>query len=266
MKHKQYCILLENNINSNIFMRLIRLFIFISFLTSCSNDQKLISFSEKNYDEAFQLIEYWLEAQKDYENLPGITAMIGSEDGLVWSGAYGMANDNDTMSIENTFSICSISKLFTSIAIMKLVEEQKIKLNDPINEILPWFDLKQQFKNSPKLTIKSILTHSSGLPRESNHAYWTWPDFPFPSKEGVIKELKNQEMLYPSSKYYQYSNLGLTLLGYVIEEVSGESFDDYVSNNILDPLSMSNTKTYMSEKEYGRVTFSWLFFNKKRQK
>jgi len=253
MKHKQYCILLENNINSNIFMRLIRLFLFISFLTSCSNDQKLISFSEKNYDEAFQLIEYWLEAQKDYENLPGITAMIGSEDGLVWSGAYGMANDNDTMSIENTFSICSISKLFTSIAIMKLVEEQKIKLNDPINEILPWFDLKQQFKNSPKLTIKSILTHSSGLPRESNHAYWTWPDFPFPSKEGVIKELKNQEMLYPSSKYYQYSNLGLTLLGYVIEEVSGESFDDYVSNNILDPLSMSNTKTYMSEKEYGEL-------------
>ena len=100
------------------------------------------------------------------------------------------------MNIENTFSICSISKLFTSVAIMKLVEEGKIKLEDPINTLLPWFDLNQQFKDSPPLTIKSILSHSSGLPRESNHPYWSWPDFPFPSKEDVVKELKNQEMLY----------------------------------------------------------------------
>ena len=104
-------------------------------------------FSEKNYDEAFQLIEYWLNAQKDYENLTGLTAMVGNEDGVIWSEAFGMASDTNMMSIENTFSICSISKLFTSIAIMKLVEEQKINLNDPIDKLLPWFDLKQQFKN-----------------------------------------------------------------------------------------------------------------------
>lgn len=235
-------------------MKLIRLFILITLFISCSNEVKeknSISFSEKNYDEAFQLIEYWLNAQKDYENLPGLTAMVGNENGVIWSEAFGMASETNMMSIENTFSICSISKLFTSIAIMKLVEEQKIKLNDPINELLPWFDLKQQFKNSPPLTIKSILTHSSGLPRESNHPYWSWPDFPFPSKEDVVKELKNQEMLYPSSKYYQYSNLGLSLLGYVIEEVSGKSFDDYITKNILDPLTMNNTKTYMSNEEYG---------------
>ena len=190
-------------------MKLIKIFILTTLFISCSNEvveKDSISFSEKNYDEAFQLIEYWLNAQKDYENLTGLTAMVGGEDGIIWSEAFGMANEEDLMSVENTFSICSISKLFTSIAIMKLIEEKKIALNDPINKLLPWFDLKQQFENSPPLTIKSILTHSSGLPRESNHPYWSWPDFPFPSKEDVVKELKNQEMLYPSSKYYQYSN------------------------------------------------------------
>ncbi len=60
-------------------------------------------------------------------------------------------------------------------------------------------------------------------------------------------------MLYPTSKYYQYSNLGLSLLGYVVEEVSGQSFDDYVNKNILIPLGMSSTKTYMSAEEYGKV-------------
>ena len=235
-------------------MKLFKIFILITLFISCSSEvaeKDSISFSEKNYDEAFQLIEYWLNAQKDYENLTGLTAMVGDEDGIIWSEAFGMANEEDLMTVENTFSICSISKLFTSIAIMKLIEEKKIALNDPINKLLPWFDLKQQFENSPPLTIKSILTHSSGLPRESNHPYWSWPDFPFPSKEDVVKELKNQEMLYPSSKYYQYSNLGLSLLGYVIEEVSGESFDNYIAENILKPLELNNTKPFMSKEEYG---------------
>ena len=235
-------------------MKLTRFFIIITLFISCSGnieETSKIEFSEKNYDEAFQLIDFWLSAQKDYENLPGLTAMVGDENGVVWSKAFGMANEYEIMGIENTFSICSISKLFTSIAIMKLVEEGKIKLEDPINKLLPWFDLKQQFENSPPLTIKSILTHSSGLPRESNHPYWSWPDFPFPNKENVISELKNQEMLYPSSKYYQYSNLGLSLLGYVIEEVSGESFDNYITENILKPLELNSTKPFMSKEEYG---------------
>ncbi len=253
-------------------MKLIKIFMLTTLFISCSNEvveKDSISFSEKNYDEAFQLIEYWLNAQKDYENLTGLTAMVGGEDGIIWSEAFGMANEEDLMSVENTFSICSISKLFTSIAIMKLIEEKKIALNDPINKLLPWFDLKQQFENSPPLTIKSILTHSSGLPRESNHPYWSWPDFPFPSKEDVVKELKNQEMLYPSSKYYQYSNLGLSLLGYVIEEVSGESFKDYIDKNILEPLNMKDTKTYMSEEDYGEllsIGYSSIKRNRNRDK
>ena len=202
-------------------MKIIRLFTILTLFISCNNsieEKNPILFSEKNYDEAFQLIEYWLNAQKDYENLPGLTAMVGDKEGVIWAQAFGMANEQDVMSVENTFSICSISKLFTAIAIMKLVEEQKIKLEDPIDELLPWFDLNQQFKDSPPLTIKSILTHSSGLPRESNHPYWSWPDFPFPTKEDVINELKNQEMLYPSSKYYQYSNLGLSLWAMLLKK------------------------------------------------
>jgi len=83
-------------------MKFIRLFTLITLFISCSNnvvEKKSISFSEKNYDEAFQLIEYWLNAQKDYENLPGLTAMVGNEDGLIWSEAFGMANETNMMNI-----------------------------------------------------------------------------------------------------------------------------------------------------------------------
>ena len=173
------------------------------------------------------------------------------------------------MKVENTFSICSISKLFTAVAIMQLVEDGKINLDDPIQKVLPWFDIKNDFKDAPELTIKSILSHPSGLPRESNHPYWSWPDFPFPTKQNVIDELKNQEMLYPPSKYYQYSNLGLSLLGFIVEEVTQTSFDDYVNQNILIPLSMNNTKTYMSSEDYGKnltLGYSSLNRNNEREK
>ena len=248
------------------------LILFLILLCSCDvaeYNPENINFDEKEYSEAFQLIDYWLEAQKDYEKLPGLTAVVTDKKETKWTGSFGFSNGVQPMRVENTFSICSISKLFTAVAIMQLVEDGKINLDDPIQKVLPWFDINNDFKDAPELTIKSILSHSSGLPRESNHPYWSWPDFPFPTKQDVIDELKNQEMLYPPSKYYQYSNLGLSLLGFIVEEVTQTNFDDYVNQNILIPLSMNNTKTYMSTEDYGKnltLGYSSLNRNNEREK
>ena len=248
------------------------LILFLILLCSCDTveyNPENINFDNKEYSEAFQLIDYWLEAQKDYENLPGLTAVVTDKKETKWTGSFGFSNGVQPMRVENTFSICSISKLFTAVAIMQLVEDGKINLDDPIQKVLPWFDINNEFKDVPELTIKSILSHSSGLPRESNHPYWSWPDFPFPTKQDVIDELKNQEMLYPPSKYYQYSNLGLSLLGFIVEEVTQTNFDDYVNQNILIPLSMNNTKTYMSTEDYGKnltLGYSSLNRNNEREK
>ena len=248
------------------------LILFLILLCSCDvaeYNPENINFDEKEYSEAFQLIDYWLEAQKDYEKLPGLTAIVTNKDETKWTGSFGLSDGVEPMKVENTFSICSISKLFTAVAIMQLVEDGKINLDDPIQKVLPWFDINNDFKDAPELTIKSILSHSSGLPRESNHPYWSWPDFPFPTKQDVIDELKNQEMLYPPSKYYQYSNLGLSLLGFIVEEVTQTNFDDYVNQNILIPLSMNNTKTYMSTEDYGKnltLGYSSLNRNNEREK
>ena len=248
------------------------LILFLILFCSCDvaeYNPENINFDEKEYSEAFQLIDYWLEAQKDYEKLPGLTAVVTDKKETKWTGSFGFSDGVQPMRVENTFSICSISKLFTAVAIMQLVEDGKINLDDPIQKVLPWFDINNDFKDAPELTIKSILSHSSGLPRESNHPYWSWPDFPFPTKQDVIDELKNQEMLYPPSKYYQYSNLGLSLLGFIVEEVTQTNFDDYVNQNILIPLSMNNTKTYMSTEDYGKnltLGYSSLNRNNEREK
>lgn len=211
-------------------------------------------FAQKDYEEAFKLIEVWLDAQKDYEKLPGISVAVVKDQEVMWSGGFGMANiENKVKADANTIcSICSISKLFTSVAIMKLYDQGKLRLDDKVSDLLPWFDLEQQYKDSGPITVRSLMTHSSGLPRESNHPYWTGPDFPFPSTKEVIAGLKEQETLYPASTYFQYSNLGLTLLGEIVAEVSGQSFDDYVQQNILEPLGLENTRTDLPEAKYGK--------------
>jgi len=207
----------------------------------------------KDYTEAFKLVEAWLEAQKDFEQLPGITAVVVEDQEVLWSGAFGLSNVEESIEADplTLCSICSISKLFTSVAIMKLFDEGKLRLDDEVSDLLPSYNLMQKFPESGPLTIRTLLTHSSGLPREAGYPYWTGPDFPFPTKEQIDAKLNEQETLYPSSTYFQYSNLGLTLLGEIVEEVSGIPFDEYIRINILEPLALSDTRTELPENLYG---------------
>lgn len=210
--------------------------------------------NEKDYTEAFRLIEVWLDAQKDFEQLPGISAIVVEDQEVLWKGAFGNANpESNLKSTPSTLcSICSISKLFTSVAVMKLYDEGKIRLDDQIDDLLPWYNLKQKYPESGPITIRSLLTHSSGLPRESAHPYWTGPDFPFPTSAEIEAELGTQKTLYPSSTYFQYSNLGMSLLGEIVEEVSGVPYDQYVTEHILKPLGLVDTRPEMPEELYGK--------------
>ncbi len=161
----------------------VRIFLLVLILI-CSS----AAFSEEkkkpDFSEAIRLIDTWLEAQRDYDNLPGISVAIVTDQEILWSKAYGMADrEKEVPSSPSTiYSICSISKLFTSVAIMKLRDTGKLRLEDLVADHLPWFNLQQQFPDTGPITIRSVLTHSSGLPRESDYPYWTGPDFPFPTQ------------------------------------------------------------------------------------
>ena len=131
-------------------------------------------------------------------------------------------------------------------------------VDDPVASHLPWFDLRQAYKDSPPITVQGLLTHSSGLPRESDHPYWTGPEFEFPTREQVIERLSSQETLYPAYKYFQYSNLGLTLAGEIVAEVSGRPYADYVRQNILGPLGLESTSPEIpAEHRGGRLAIGY---------
>lgn len=223
------------------------LLISLSFSLSAQDDTT-------DYSDAFRLIDVWIDSEKDFRKLPGISIAVVDDQEVLYAKGFGYSNpDVKLQADENTtYSICSISKLFTSIAIMQLRDQGKLSLESHISDLLPWYNLKQGYDESGPITIRNLLTHSSGLPRESHHPYWSEPAFDFPTADEVRSGLKNQESLYPSSTYFQYSNLGMTLLGEVIKELTGMSYEDYIKQNILAPLSLNDTDTELPEEAWGR--------------
>jgi len=215
--------------------------------------QSFSQISTNDYKDALRLIDTWIEAQQDYANIPSVSVAIVKDQATIWSKAYGLANNDSKLaaSTHTLYSICSISKLFTAVAIMQLYDAGKLRLDDTIDSLLPHYNLKQQYKESGPITIRSLLTHSSGLPRESDFPYWTGPDFPFPTLAQLNAKLSEQQTLYPSSTYFQYSNLGISLLGEVVEKISGQPYDKYVEEHILKPLRLNSTYTYIPKEQWG---------------
>jgi CubicO group peptidase (beta-lactamase class C family) len=216
----------------------------ICLLTSSANAQ---SQTRDSLTDAISFIDAWVDAQQAFDHLPGISVAIVKDQKLLWSKGYGVADlKKNTRNTPGTvFSICSISKLFTSIAIMQLWEKGKLRLDDSVSSLLPSFNIRQRFKDSGPITVRGLLTHSSGMPRESDFPYWSGPEFHFPTQNQVDEKLGQQQTLYPASTYFQYSNLGMIILGEIVEKVSGKPYDVYVEENILKPLRLANTHPYL---------------------
>lgn len=204
--------------------------------------------------QSLRLMQTWLEAERAYEHIPGVSAAVVKDQQIVWSGGYGYADIERKVPATGStiYSICSISKLFTSVAVMQLRDAGKLRLDDPVAKHLPWFNIKRTFPEREDITIEGLMTHASGLPRESDYPYWTGPDYPFPTHEQIVAKIGQQETLYPAEQYFQYSNLGMSLAGEIVAAKSGMAYADYVKKNILQPLGLVSTTPEMPEAERGK--------------
>ena len=199
-----------------------------------------------------RLVDAWVERQMVDHLIPGASLALIHDQDVVWSAGYGYANreGNVAATSETAYSICSISKLFTSVAIMTLVEDGQIALDAPLSDYVPELDLPapEGVLDEP-ITVRAALSHSAGLPREGGTPYWVEVDFP--SRETLLERLADQERLYSPQDTWQYSNLGMAMLGEAITRVSGESYDSYIQSTILDPLGLSGVTTDLPNNEHG---------------
>lgn len=174
----------------------------------------------------------------------------------------GAAGSDGGYNIDTIYDVGSVSKLYTTTAIMMLQEQGKLNYNDKITE---YFD--DVPKSKQDVTIKMLLTHTSGIYAEENDNHNV-------SKENEIKRILSSEQKFEPDTNYLYSNAGFTLLAAIIEEASGETYEDYLTENIFDPLGLTKTgfpnSNYLKDEaavsgtlngvNYGKVTnfdFGW---------
>ena len=202
---------------------------------------------------SIRLLEAWIEAKMAYRGLPGLSIGIVDDQKLVWSRGFGFANiENEIPATPQTnYRIASNSKLFTATAVLQLRDAGKLQLDDPVAKHLPWFKYRNNHPGAPVITIRHLLTHTSGLPRESPFPYWM--DAEFPTREQMIEALPNQESIYAPETRLKYSNLALSLAGEVVQAVSGQPYADYIQEHILDPLGMTTTSVLVPEELRGRL-------------
>lgn len=223
-------------------------------ISAAKSDAPDFPLRAKEVAEALRLADAWLEAERAFAHIPGLSAAVVVRDRMVWSAGYGTIDAAHRVAATpaTIYSICSISKLFTSVALMQQVEAGKVRLDEPISTYLPWATPHQVDPDSGPITIRAAMSHSAGLPREADFPYWTAPDFTFPTREQLRETIGSQSTLFGAGRYYQYSNLGMTLIGETVSAVSGRSYVAYVEDKILTPLALRDTRTSMPMDLYGK--------------
>ncbi len=172
-------------------------------------------------------------------NIPGLSIGLIRNDSVIYNKGFGVRSiETGNLVTENTiFHTASISKLFTAVAIMKLIEQNVITINDKLIDILP--ELKLDDKRVNEIRIKNLLNHTSGLPDIGNY-HWGNNN----QSDNTLREFVlglNLKLDSDPSTEYQYSNLAYDILGLVIEKVSGATFDDFLKENILNKSGMDSS-------------------------
>jgi len=172
-------------------------------------------------------------------NIPGLSIGLIRKDSIIYTKGYGVRSiKNNKLVTENSiFHTASISKLFTAVATMNLIEQNRITVDDKLVDLLP--ELKYDDKRVKEITIKNLLNHTSGLPDISNY-HWDNNNQSDNSLQEFVLRLNLKLDATPSSAY-QYSNLAYDILGYVIEKISGSTFDAFLKEQILNKSGMYNS-------------------------
>jgi CubicO group peptidase (beta-lactamase class C family) len=176
-------------------------------------------------------------------------ALLDGEE-VVWAEGLGFANREESQPVEldSIFKAGSVTKIITALGILRLVDSVRISLDQPVTDILPKVVFQYRTPAPRKVTIRDLMTHHAGLPCDFRKNFYakSFEDDPDPI-ESIIPFINTHPMPYPPGYILSYSNLGADLLGLIIQQVSGQSYADYIKTEVLQPLGMNSSSIEATE-------------------
>src|ERR1051326_6628244 len=188
---------------------------------------------------AVAFIGDWLDYWMARSGLPGLSVAIRHDGDLVLNRAWGYVDldSQEKLTPQHVFRVASLTKMCTAVAIALLQGRGLLAFDDPVEKHLPWM---KKTHGLGSITLRQLLSHKSGLPRDTSGTdYWDL-------KHAYVDadELKRQVLKMDKVRHkpvFKYSNVGFCLLGQVIEQVTGQRYIDFITDEIIKPLHLPNT-------------------------
>lgn len=197
-------------------------------------------------DKDLESIEEFINQQMNNGDIPGLSVTIVKEDKTLYQGGFGYSDIDSQQPVtsDTLFELGSNSKAFTALGVLKLAKDKKIHIEAPITDYIPW--LKMEYKGQEAtVTVEDILYHTSGIP------FNTIDKIPVSTNQNAIEEtvrtLQGIELDSVPGEIYQYATINYDILGLLIENVTGDTYEAYIQKNVLEPMSLNNTYLYNNE-------------------
>ncbi len=243
--------------------------LFLLVLSFSSQAQTPVNFTPATFNDpgrleriknAMPVIE---KMYKDFalaNHFPGYAYGIVVDGELLYKGAEGYANLEEKIpaTTSSMFRVASMSKSFTSLAILHLRDAGKLKLDDPVEMYIPALKGQGLTNDAPAITIRHLMSHSAGFPEDN-----PWGDRQLADSEKDLTDLISGKLSFSNvaGTEYEYSNLGFAMLGYIIHKASGLSYDVYIQKNILNPLGMDATTYEYTIIPKDKFAFGYRYIN-----
>lgn len=184
-------------------------------------------------------LERVIEHDMRVDGLPIVSIALVDDQDVVWARGFGMV-DSTTHRMagpQTVFRVGSVSKLFTDVAIMQLVEQGKVSLDAPVATYIPEFHPRNPFGKT--ITLRELMSHRAGLVREP--PVGSYFDSTSPPLSATVASLNRTTLVYPPETHTKYSNAAIATVGYVLERVTGTPFPRALAQAVLDPLGMTSS-------------------------
>jgi len=214
-------------------------FLFVSFALGQSSP----SDRSARLQAAYERLDAYISREMRARNMPGLSLALTDREHTLRASAYGFADTKlkTPVTAETEFEIGSISKSFTVISLLQLMEQGKFDPLQPITKYLPWFSIHSNFA---PITGHDVMSHTAGLPRDRDD---------IPSSLYQAAGVRDRATAYAPGKHFVYSNIGFQIMGYLLEEITGKTSGENVRERILQPLGMAHSEPVFTHDTYARL-------------
>ncbi len=185
----------------------------------------------------FAAIDSYIKAQMASDRVPGVALAIVHNDQIVYTRGYGDDGHGRPITPQTSFILGSMSKSFTALALMQLVERGAIELDAPVQRYLPWFRVADP-EDSAAITVRHLLNHTSGIPTRAPQA-----DGNAATLHDHVRVLADVSLSNPPGTKHEYASPNYLVLGTIIEQVTGQSYPAYIQQHSFAPLQMQHSFT-----------------------